>query len=75
MKVIALKSFISRIDGKKYRPSEGDELNMPKGADWIKAGLVRKKGTAKKPAAPESASVQAPEAAVKPKAKPKKKKS
>lgn len=75
MKVIATVSFVSRIGGTKYRPNEGDELDMPKGADWLKAGLVVKKSTAKKPAAPESASVQAPEAAVKPKAKPKKKKS
>ena len=73
MKVIATTSFVSRIDGVKYRPREGDELDMPKGADWIKAGLVVKKSAAKK-AAPESASVQAPESAIKPKAKPKKKK-
>ncbi len=75
MKVVALISFVSRIDGKKYQPDAGDELDMPKGADWLKAGLVRKKSTAKKAAAPESASVSAPESAVKSKAKPKKKKS
>jgi hypothetical protein len=73
MKVIALISFVSRIDGQAYRANEGDELEMPKGADWVKAGLAKKKPAARKKAKPkESASVKAPENAMESKAKAKK---
>ena len=68
MKVIALVSFVSRIDGQTYRPAQGDEIDMPKGADWVKAGLAKKKSITKKAKAPESASVETPESAVQPRA-------
>ncbi len=73
MKVIALTSFVARIDGVKYRPDKGEELEMPKGADWIKAGLAEKKAVKRsdKAKAPESAALEAPEKAVKPAAKKK----
>lgn len=40
MKVIAVHSFVSTIDGVKHRVSAGDEVEMPSGADWLTAGLV-----------------------------------
>lgn len=42
MKVKALRGFVSTIDGEKYRVEEGQEVEMPKAADWLKAGLVEK---------------------------------
>lgn len=39
MRVTALVGFVSTIDGIKYRVQEGDELTLPKGADWVNAGL------------------------------------
>jgi len=44
MKVKALIGFVSTIDGEKYRAKAGDVLDLPKGADWVKAGLVKKIG-------------------------------
>ena len=40
MKVRALIGFVSTIDGVKHRIQEGDEFDLPKGADWLSAGLV-----------------------------------
>ena len=40
MKVKVLIGFVSTIEGIKYRVQAGDELELPKGADWVKAGLV-----------------------------------
>lgn len=60
MQVKARISFVSTIDGKKYRVQAGDELELPDGADWLRAGLV----TAVKAQA-ETASVKPPETAVK----------
>jgi hypothetical protein len=40
MQVKALVSFVSNLNGKKYRVQAGDELELPKGADWLAAGLV-----------------------------------
>ncbi len=40
MRAIVIRSFISTIDGVKYRGSEGDEIEVPKGADWMNAGFV-----------------------------------
>ena len=40
MKVKALKSFVSTIDSVKHRIQEGDVFDLPKGADWLTAGLV-----------------------------------
>jgi hypothetical protein len=42
MKVKALCGFVGTHDGVKYRAQPGDTLDMPRGADWIKAGLVEK---------------------------------
>ena len=66
MKVIAVKSF----GGSKYgHISEGKVFDLPKGVDWLKAGLV----------VPfkeeiETAMTASPEKAVKPRAKAKRKK-
>jgi len=41
MKVIAIKSFVGTDgNGKKHRIQSGDELELPPGTDWLKAGLV-----------------------------------
>lgn len=40
MKVIVNRSFVSRFNGQTYRPSQGDVVEMPEGADWLRAGLV-----------------------------------
>lgn len=40
MKVEVLIGFVSTIQGVKYRAQAGDVLEMPPGADWVKAGLV-----------------------------------
>ena len=42
MKVRALVGFVATIDGVKYRAQAGDELLLPDGADWLRAGLVEK---------------------------------
>lgn len=44
MKVRALKSFVATVDGTKYRLQTGDEIDMPKDADWVNAGLAEKVG-------------------------------
>lgn len=67
MRVIAKKSFVASVGEQMIRASEGEELEMPDGIDWLNAGLVE-------PArgkAPESASIEAPEKAVKPKVRKK----
>ena len=46
--VIANTSFVSTIDGIKYRVQQDDELGMPDGADWLQAGLVRRAAPEKK---------------------------
>lgn len=41
MKVKALISFVGYDgQGKKWRVSEGDELELPAGVDWLEKGLV-----------------------------------
>ena len=40
MKVKALKGFAGRLDGVSYTVSEGDIIDLPEGADWLRAGLV-----------------------------------
>lgn len=52
MLVKAVTSFVATIGGVKYRVQAGDELEMPKGADWLQAGFVE---AAEKPA-PKKAS-------------------
>lgn len=69
MRVKALKGFVATIDGTKYRVQEGDELTLPEGADWLQAGLV-----AAVKAEAETATVKAPETAVKKTASPRKRK-
>lgn len=41
MKAIALVGFVSTLNGTKYRVTAGDEIDVPSGADWVGAGLVR----------------------------------
>ncbi len=40
MQVLALKSFVSVIDGQVLMARAGQMLEMPEGADWVQAGLV-----------------------------------
>lgn len=40
MKVVALRSFAARFGGRLYKAARGDVLQMPKGTDWVAAGLV-----------------------------------
>jgi len=59
MKVKALKGFTHfKPDGDWIMVQPGQELEMPKGADWLKAGLVV---PVVKPGAKEKAVVEAPE--------------
>jgi hypothetical protein len=68
MRVIAKKSFVASVGEQMIRASEGDELELPEGVDWLNAGLVEPvRGKA-----PESAMVAPPEKAVKLKAMRKK---
>lgn len=48
VKVRGLTGFVSTIDGVKYRVQAGDELDLPEGADWLKAGLVEQVEAPKK---------------------------
>lgn len=59
MRVKALKSFISRIDGQTYRVEQDDVLEMPLSADWAQAGLVKPLDDG-----PETASIKPPERSV-----------
>ena len=59
MRVIANKSFVSRLGGQTYRVAQDDELLLPDGADWLLCGLVR-------PAGPEAATLTPAETATKP---------
>lgn len=51
MKFRATVSFVSTIDGRKYRVIEGEEVILPHGADWVMSGLVvpvKQPGTTKR---------------------------
>jgi len=38
---VAVKSFVDRINGKKWRVGEGEEFDaLPKGANWVTVGFV-----------------------------------
>lgn len=39
-KQTALRSFVAHVDGRTYRVQEGDEIDVPDGVDWEKAGFV-----------------------------------
>lgn len=39
-KQTALRSFVAHVDGRTYRVQEGDEIEVPNGVDWEKAGFV-----------------------------------
>jgi hypothetical protein len=68
MRVIAKKSFVASVGERMIRASEGEELEMPDGVDWLNAGLVEPvRGKA-----PESASIEPSEKAIKPKTRKKK---
>lgn len=49
MKVFVIKSFASRIDNKIYQGVTGHTIDMPDGADWIEAGLVKPVDNSEKP--------------------------
>ena len=40
MKVVALKGFSGMLEGRPFSVSEGEELELPEGVDWLNAGLV-----------------------------------
>lgn len=40
MKVLSQANFVSVIAGKTFCVNVGDVLELPKGADWIRAGFV-----------------------------------
>jgi hypothetical protein len=58
LRVKALKSFGARVGGENYHVSLGQELDLPAGADWLKAGLVAPVGVST-----ETAALQPPETA------------
>ncbi len=60
MMVKALNSFVGSVNGAKYRVAAGDVLELPDGADWLRAGLVEVV------AEPEAVEVVAEPEAVKP---------
>lgn len=63
MRVIANKSFVSRLGGQTYRVNQDDELLLPAGADWLLCGLVRLAEE------PEAATLAPAETATKPRAR------
>lgn len=68
-KVRVLRAFVANVEGVKIRGIEDEILDMPKGQDWIKAGLVEplQGGSTR-----ETAAVEPSEKAVEPKAAAKK---
>ena len=40
IRVQAVKGFVDQIDGVKYRVTEGQVLELPKGASWLDVGFV-----------------------------------
>ena len=40
MQVVALKSFVAVVNGASMPVRDGDVVEMPDGADWLRAGLV-----------------------------------
>lgn len=40
MKVLITRSFVDVINGQRFRANEGDEIELPKDATWIEAGLA-----------------------------------
>jgi hypothetical protein len=68
MRVKAVISFVSRIEGQSYRVEEGQEVDMPDGADWMTAGLVVPSKAKQERATKKPAETRAKR---KPKAKPK----
>ena len=68
MIVIALIGFAGMApNGQPFSVSEGEVLELPRGADWLKAGLVRPV----LPKSPEKQTVEAPEKTVLPRPKSK----
>jgi len=49
MKVRALVSFVSNLNGQKYRVQQKQVVEMPKGADWLRAGFVEPVEEPKRP--------------------------
>lgn len=48
MKVKVLVSFSAMVNGKPVSYAAGDQVDMPKGADWLAAGFVEKIGPVKR---------------------------
>ncbi len=48
MKVRAVKSFSANLDGEILHFPDGKEFELPKGVDWLEAGLVVPVRTTKK---------------------------
>lgn len=40
MKVKILVSFVDTLNGEKYRMREGDEVELPAGANWLEVGFA-----------------------------------
>lgn len=67
MRVKAVKSFGGVTSEGRYHISEGEEFELPEGVDWLRAGLV-----VPVKAAVETAAIEPPEKAVRPKARKRK---
>lgn len=57
MKVRVKRGFVTRINGEQKTFSEGQIFDLPKGVDWLKAGLVEKLNTKPKSESREKAAV------------------
>lgn len=67
IRVRALKSFAARVGGMSWSANKGQELDMPPGMDWIRAGLVEAVLEPKVVEAPETAGEVIETATIKPK--------
>lgn len=67
MNVLIVKSFVDKIDGQKYRCQEGQEVELPDGANWLDVGFAVVIRGHKH----ETAAIEPEERAVKPAAKKK----
>ena len=68
MLVLAKISFVAVHDGQTYSVQEGNQIDMPHGADWVRAGFV----TPVMQDAPETSTLAPTQNAAMPKAKAKK---
>lgn len=66
MRVKVIRAFVAKHDNKRYAGNVGQILEMPEGADWIRAKFVEPVIDA---VAAETAAIEPTETAAKPKAK------